>query len=121
MNIEQFREYCISKEAVTESFPFNETTLVFKVYGKMFALCDIELFEYANLKCDADKALELREMFSAVKPGYHMSKKHWNSVYFHEDLPEKDILKLVDHSYELIIQSISKRKKEKWEEENSST
>ena len=118
MNIEQFREYCLAKEHITEGFPFNETTLVFKVYGKMFALCGIDPFEYVNLKCEPEKAVKLREQFSAVRPGYHMSKIHWNSVYFHDDLTDREVLDLVDHSYELVAQSISKKQQEKGKKEN---
>lgn len=80
MNIEELREYCISKKDVTESFPFDETTLVFKVRGKMFALTDLEGELSINLKCDPDLAIELREKYPAVQPGYHMNKKHWNTI-----------------------------------------
>lgn len=119
MNIEQFRDYCLAKEAVTESFPFNETTLVFKVYGKMFALCGIDPFESTNLKCDPERAIELREKFNAIKPGYHMNKVHWNTIRFHEDLADQEILKLVDHSYELVSNSMSKNQKLKWLEQQA--
>jgi predicted DNA-binding protein (MmcQ/YjbR family) len=121
MNIEDFRDYCLAKEYVTEGFPFNETTLVFKVCGKMFALCGIDPFEYTNLKCDPERAIELREKYSAVKPGYHMSKVHWNSVYFQQDLPHKEILKLVDNSYDLVLDSVSKKQQQKWKDQNPTT
>ena len=79
MNIEEYREYCIGKPGVTEGFPFDLNTLVFKVMGKMFALTNVDLFVSINLKCDPDYAIELREQYEGIKPGYHMSKKHWNT------------------------------------------
>jgi predicted DNA-binding protein (MmcQ/YjbR family) len=109
MNVEFFREYCLSKPGVTEGFPFDSKTLVFKVMGKMFALTNIDLFQSLNLKCDPEYAIELRETFQGVKPGYHMNKKHWNTVSINEDLPEKLIQELVDHSYDLAVKSLTKR------------
>lgn len=106
MNIEEFRNYCIAKKGVSEEFPFDEQTLVFKVLGKMFALTDVEEFEGINLKCDPEKALELREKYPAVQPGYHMNKKHWNTVVMDGSLNEKLIRQLIDHSYELVVQSL---------------
>ena len=110
MNISDFREYCLSKTGATESFPFDNKTLVFKV-GKMFALCDIEQFSRINLKCDPEKSIELRETYQGVIPGYHMNKTHWNSVSVDSDVPEKLILELVDHSYELIVKSLTKKQR----------
>jgi predicted DNA-binding protein (MmcQ/YjbR family) len=112
MNIEQFREYCLAKPFVTELFPFNETTLVFKVADKMFALCDVDQFEFINLKCDPEEAVDLRERYHGIKPGYHMSKKHWNSVYIGEDVNDKLLLNLTDNSYGLVFSSISKKKRD---------
>lgn len=109
MNIEEFRDYCINKKGVTESFPFDEDTLVFKVGGKMFALAGVEKFEYINLKCKPEQAIELREQFNGIKPGYHMSKAHWNSVYLQSDVTDKMIIELIDSSYELIFNSLSKK------------
>jgi len=113
MDIEQFRAYCLSKPGVTESMPFDDEVLVFKVgteeKNKMFALSGITEFTYANLKCDPERALELRERYSAIRPGYHMSKKHWNSVYHAELMDDRFFLELVDHSYELILQSLPKK------------
>lgn len=106
MNIEDYREYCISKSHVTESFPFDDKVLVFKVGGKMFALCNVEDFSRINLKCDPDRALELRESFAGIYPGYHMSKKHWNSVEIHSDVPLSLVYELIDHSYELIVKGL---------------
>lgn len=110
MNIEEFRDYCIQKKGVTEETPFGPDVLVFKVMGKMFALCGLDTFEYINLKCDPDKAIELRESFQAVQPGYHMNKKLWNSVYVNDDVPDKMIYELIDDSYQLIVQSLTKKK-----------
>ncbi len=112
MNIEEFRHYCISKKGVTEEFPFDEHTLVFKVMGKMFALSGLERVpSQANLKCDPERAVELREEYDgAIIAGYHMSKVHWNTLFL-EDLPPKLILELVDHSYDLVISKFTKKLK----------
>jgi len=109
MNIEEVRNYCITKKGVTESFPFNESTLVFKVMGKMFALADIDCFEYINLKCDPEKAITLREEFEGVTSGYHMNKKHWNSVTVFGNISEKLIYQWIDDSYDLIVSSLIKQ------------
>ncbi len=109
MNIEAFREYCLAKPGVSEGFPFDEKTLVFKVMGKMFALTNVDLFQSVNLKCDPEYATELRETFQGVKPGYHMSKKHWNTISIESDVPDKLILELIDQSYELVVKSLTKR------------
>lgn len=113
MNIEEFREYCLSKKGVEETFPFGEETLVFKVLGKMFALTglDGELFT-ANLKCDPDRAIELREHYPQVRPGYHMNKKHWNTVEFETGLNDELLIDLIDHSYELVVQKMPKKMRE---------
>jgi predicted DNA-binding protein (MmcQ/YjbR family) len=109
MNIEDFRDYCIAKKGVTEETPFGPDTLVFKVMGKMFALCGIDEFNYINLKCDPDRAVELRESYSGVRPGYHMNKKLWNSVYTNDDVQDPLIYELTDHSYELVVASLTKK------------
>ena len=109
MNIEQYRDYCISKKGVTESFPFDETTLVFKVMNKMFALADVEEFSFINLKCDPEKAINLREQYEGVTPGYHMNKKLWNSVYPNKDVSDKLIYQWIDDSYDLIVASLTKK------------
>lgn len=114
MNIEELRNYCLSKKAVSESFPFDETTLVFKVYGKMFALAGIEPFLFINLKCLPEKALELREEYHAIKPGYHMNKVHWNSVYVNSDANDELICSLIDESYNLVADSVSQKKKNEY-------
>ncbi len=113
MNIEQFRDYCINKKEVTEHFPFDEDTLVFKVCNKMFALASLKKWEegnaFINLKCDQDYAQELRAEYDGVQPGYHMHKLQWNSVYVNSDVPTKLIASLIDHSYDLIVQKLPKK------------
>lgn len=111
MNIEEFREYCLKKIDVTESTPFGPDTLVFKVSGKMFALTGIQNFESINLKCDLERAIELREEFNGVRPGYHMNKKHWNTVEVHSDVSDQQIYDLIDHSYELVVKSLPAAKR----------
>ncbi len=103
MNTEVFRDYCLTKPAVSEELPFDENTLVFKVMGKMFALTDIELFDSINLKCDPARALELREQYDGIRPGYHMNKKHWNSVSTDGSVPDTLLYELIDHSYDLVV------------------
>ena len=115
MNIEQFREYCLAKKHVTESFPFDAHTLVFKVAGKIFTIAPLERKPaQANLKCDPERAEELREQYDGVIiPGYHMSKKHWNTVLL-EGIPNKLLIELIEHSYELIVSSLTKKKREEF-------
>ena len=113
MNIEVFREYCLSKAGVEESFPFGESTLVFKVMGKMFALTGLDGDQFSvNLKCDPDRAVELREEHPQIRPGYHMNKKHWNTVEFENGLDDSFLIALVDHSYELVVESLPKKVRE---------
>ncbi|MBW8333839.1 MAG: MmcQ/YjbR family DNA-binding protein [Prolixibacteraceae bacterium] len=106
MNIEEVREYCISKPGVTEEFPFDEVTLVFKVMGKMFMLTNLDGDWSLNLKCDPQRAIELREMYPAIQPGYHMHKAHWNTVMMDGSLSQKLILELIDHSYQLVVEKL---------------
>jgi len=112
MNIEEFRQYCISKKGVTEEFPFDVQTLVFKVMGKMFALSGLERVpSQVNLKCDPERAIALREEHDGtIIAGYHMSKVHWNTLMI-EQLPPKLILELVDHSYDLVVSKFTKKLK----------
>lgn len=113
MNIEEFRIYCLEKPAVTEEFPFGPETLVFKVAGKVFALTGLDEVNFkVNLKCDPDYAVELREAYEEVKPGYHMNKKHWNTVDFEGILSEELLRSLIEHSYELVMKSLPKSKRE---------
>ncbi|MDA9261946.1 MmcQ/YjbR family DNA-binding protein [Flavobacteriales bacterium] len=112
MNIEEYREYCISKPGVTEGFPFDSNTLVFKVMEKMFALTNIDLFASINLKCDPDYAIELREKHEGIKPGFHMSKKHWNTCDTKNDISDDLLRKLIDDSYNLVASKLTKILKE---------
>ncbi|WP_027125890.1 MmcQ/YjbR family DNA-binding protein [Gelidibacter mesophilus] len=114
MNIEQLRQYCISKKEVTEDFPFDVDTLVFKVLGKMFALIGLEKWEAGqktiNLKCDPDYAEELRAEYEAIYPGYHMSKKHWNTIDLTTDeISPKLLADFIDHSYEMVVKGMPKK------------
>lgn len=116
MDIIALREYCLSKHLVEESFPFNETTLVFKVAGKMFLLVDIESRPLSfNVKCDPAKAIELREKHASVTAAYHMNKQHWNSVKCDGSVPLKTLLKWVDDSYDLIVSGLPKKTKAQFE------
>ena len=109
MTLPFFREYCLSKPGSTEDTPFDVNTLCFRVGGKMYALVDIELFESVNLKCDPERAVELRELHEGIIPGYHMNKKHWNTVKLDGSVPDPLILELVDHSYNLVFNSLPKK------------
>lgn len=113
MNIETYFEYCLSKKGVTEHFPFDEDTLVFKVGGKMFALSSLSQWEKGepsvNLKCDPDRSEELRAQYEDVQPGYHMSKIHWNTIAINRDVPDALIKELIDHSYQLVFRSLTKK------------
>lgn len=113
MNIQQLYEFCLSKKGVTEHFPFDEDTLVFKVGEKMFALTSLSNWEKGNpsinLKCNPKEAIELREKFEGINPGYHMSKIHWNTVAINDDVPDKKVSHLINHSYELVFSSLSKK------------
>ncbi len=110
MNVEEIRSYCITKKGVTETFPFDVHTLVFKVMDKMFALLSLERVPaQINLKCDPEWAIELREEYDGIViPGYHMSKKHWNTIYI-EQLDPAITKKMIDHSYELVVSKLSKK------------
>jgi len=111
MNIEQLREYCIRKKAVEETFPFDNDTLVFKLAGKAFALTSLAKPVSVNLKCDPEKAIELRHEYHAVLPGWRMNKKHWNTVMFNEDMNDKEIIEWVEHSYNLVLEGLSKNER----------
>jgi predicted DNA-binding protein (MmcQ/YjbR family) len=114
VDLESFREYCLAKRGATESTPFGEDVLVFKVGGKMFALAALdEIPARANLKCDPDLALELRDRYEQVRPGYHMNKKHWNTVEIESGIPAAELRKMIDHSYELVVKSLPRRSREK--------
>ena len=109
MDLEKFREYCLGKRGATEGTPFGEDVLVFKVAGKMFALASLdEIPATVNLKCDPDWALELRDRYEQVRPGYHMNKKHWNTVEIDGGIPAAELRKMIDHSYDLVVASLPK-------------
>ncbi len=112
MNIEEFRDYCLNKKGVEESTPFGPDVLVFKVMNKMFSATNLneEIFR-VNLKCDPDKAIELRASYADIIPGWHMNKKHWNTVYFEQELSHTLILELIDHSYDLVVASLKQSDK----------
>ena len=116
MNIESYRDYCIQKPGVTEGFPFGGETLVFKVMNKMFALTDVETFDFVNLKCDPERALQLREQNPGITPGWHMNKTLWNSVSTDSSVSDTLFLELIDHSYELIVASLPKKLQEELNE-----
>lgn len=109
MDVEIIREYCLSKKGVTESFPFDDISLVMKVMNKMFALIDLEEAKSITLKCNPERAIELRERYSGIEGAYHFNKKYWNGVYFDADVDDKLIKELVDHSYEEVIKKFTKK------------
>ncbi len=113
MNIEEFRDYCLQKKGVTEEMPFGEYTLCFKVGGKIFTLTDIESKPLSfNVKCDPDKAVTLREQYDCVKPGYHMNKKHWNTVLADGSVNRQLLQEWIDHSYDLVVASLPKSQRQ---------
>jgi predicted DNA-binding protein (MmcQ/YjbR family) len=109
MDIIDLRTFCLSLSGSTEDTPFDEDTLVFRVHGKIFALTSISKNDAVNLKCDPELSVELREKYNAVVPGFHMNKTHWNTVIFNLDLNDHELMKLVQHSYELIRASLPKK------------
>ena len=109
MNIETFRKFCLSLKGVTEEFPFDDQTLVYKVMGKIFALADVDFFESINLKCDPEEAIELRERYPAVIPGYHMNKMHWNTVKMDGSIPDKLVCEWIIKSYTLVVEKLPAR------------
>lgn len=117
-DVEKFRAYCLPKKGVTEEFPFGDDTLVYKVMGKIFALTGLNNIQFAiNLKCEQEYMQELRSRYAAVQPGYHMNKQHWNTVIVDGSIPNKEILAMVDHSYEQVVKGLSKKLKEALENE----
>jgi len=114
MNIEELRDYCLSRAGAEETFPFGEETLVFKVGGKMFALTGLDDSEVAiNLKCEPSLAIELREHYPCVQPGYHMNKKHWNTVYIDGSVDSSTIKDWINHSYQLVVSTLPKKEKDR--------
>ncbi|MDF3076249.1 MAG: MmcQ/YjbR family DNA-binding protein [Sphingobacteriaceae bacterium] len=108
MDIKELRDYCLSKNGVTEGFPFDENVLVFKVGGKMFLLAPLDSALQMNVKCDPELAMQLREQYPEIQPGYHMNKKLWNTVELTGSLTRKQILEFIDHSYNLIVSGLPK-------------
>lgn len=108
VNIEEFRDYCLAKPGTTEETPFGPETLVLKVGGKIYALTDIDTYRSVNLKCDPERAVQLREEYDFVLPGYHMNKKHWNTVLTGTGITGQLLRELIDHSYELVRKSLPK-------------
>lgn len=111
MNAEIFRDYCLTKKGISECFPFDEETLVFKVMGKMFAYVSLENAS-ANLKCHPEKAVALREEYNWILPGYHMNKNHWNTILFHPACNDELIKVMIDHSYDLVVSGLTRRQKQ---------
>lgn len=120
MDIQQFYEFSLAKKGVTEHFPFDQDTLVLKVGGKMFALTSLKEWENGNpsinLKCNPEKAIELRSEYESIIPGWHMNKTHWNTIKINGDVSNKLICELISHSYELVFQSLSKKIKSEIEQ-----
>lgn len=112
MNIEEFRSFCLSMKGVTEGLPFDHNTLVFKVSGKIFAITDLDEFVSINLKCDPERAIALREQFPEVQPGYHMNKKHWNTVDTNGKIPDSLLQQWIRDSYDLVVSGLSKKQRE---------
>lgn len=122
MNVEELRLYCLSKVSVTECTPFDDVTLVFKVAGKMFALIPLDEIELSvALKCDPELAVQLREQYPAVQPGWHMNKTHWNTVKVDGSLSNRQITEMVDHSYDLVVKSLNKKQRELFEKSPKKT
>lgn len=116
MHVESIREFILKKPGVTEEFPFDESTLVFKVMGKMFALMPLARTPPSiNLKCDPERSIELRDNFDGVLPGFHMNKTHWNTVHIESDVSSNLVAELIDHSYDLVISKLTKALKSELE------
>ena len=121
MHIEQLRDFCIAKKGVTEHFPFDESTLVFKVMDKMFLLTGLNNWEKGeskvNLKCNPEKAIELRDEYEGIIAGFHMNKKHWNTVSINSiDVSDDLVRELINHSYDLVIKGLTKKLQKELEE-----
>ena len=117
MNIEEFRLFCLSLKGAKEGLPFDESTLVFTVRGKMFSLTDIDSFDSINLKCDPEEAISLREQYSSVIPGYHMNKKHWNTIQMDGTIKDSLIKEWIKNSYNLVVNSLTRKEKTELENE----
>jgi predicted DNA-binding protein (MmcQ/YjbR family) len=113
MNIEEFRDYCLSKPGTTEEIPFGPSTLVFKVAGKMFALTDLDHFSSISLKCDPAQALLLRDLYEEVQPGYHLNKNHWNSIHLSGRILDLQLKSWIDDSYRLVVEGLPRAQRQK--------
>jgi len=111
MDLETIRNYCLKKKGVAEELPFDEDSPVYKVMGKIFLIASLTPPISINLKCDPEKAVELRERYDAVTPGYHMNKRHWNTIMLENSIPSKLILEWIDHSYDLVVRGLGKKEK----------
>lgn len=109
LNIESYRDFCLALPFTSEEFPFDQSTLVFKVAGKMFALTDVDDFQSVNLKCNPEIALDLREKYVDVLPGYHMNKRHWNTVRVNGEVSDELLFSWIKDSYDLVVQSLTKK------------
>jgi predicted DNA-binding protein (MmcQ/YjbR family) len=109
MDIEQLRAFCLAKPFVEECLPFGDDTLVFKVGGKIFLLTGLDVYDSFNIKCDPEKAIALRETYAGIIPGYHMNKKHWNTVKVFEDVPQALMYEMIEESYNLVLNSLPKK------------
>jgi len=112
MNIEEYRDFCLGLPGVTEEFPFDVETLVFKVMGKMFALTDVDTFISFNAKCKPEDCIDLRERYSGIKPGFHMSKKHWNTISTDGSVPEELMYELIRNSYDQVVAGLTRKNRE---------
>ena len=109
MHLDEILQFCLQLKGTTEHFPFDQKTLVFKVMGKMYALIDVETPDSINLKCDPERAIDLRERYASVQPGWHMNKTHWNTVLLNNELSSTQIQELIVHSYDLVVSSLPKK------------
>ncbi|MDH4472090.1 MAG: MmcQ/YjbR family DNA-binding protein [Fluviicola sp.] len=109
MHLDEILQFCLQLKGTTEHFPFDQKTLVFKVMGKMYALIDVETPDSINLKCDPERAIDLRERYASVQPGWHMNKTHWNTVLLNNELSSTQVQELIVHSYDLVVSSLPKK------------
>jgi predicted DNA-binding protein (MmcQ/YjbR family) len=112
--LKEIHAYCLGKKGVTQDFPFDEETLVFRVLGKIFALCDnVSPVRQITLKCDPDWALALRDQYTAVQPGYHVNKAHWNTITIDGSIPESEVWQMIDHAYQQVVKGLKKADRER--------
>ncbi len=119
MDIEEYRNFCLSLPGTEERFPFDEDALVFFVRDKMYSLTNVDSFNFINLKCDPERAIELREQYDFVRPGYHMNKKHWNSIMLDRPVPGELLREWTRHSYDLVVANLSQKDQEELKRETA--